>query len=119
MKFTAAYYLLLIYISVIIRPLVPVMTDAAEHFFQGAHHIATVHAKYGEHHVQITIANDEKQSKQTPGTLSQDETVQLHIPVNEYYFSFSVLDEMINYPRHFNAGVNSGYLSLHAPPPKC
>jgi hypothetical protein len=44
MKFAIAYYLLLIYSTVILKPLIPVAEDALFHCFAEAYHIASVHA---------------------------------------------------------------------------
>ena len=68
MKFAAAYYLLLIYSTVILKPLIPVAEDALMHCFGEAWHIATVHAAEGSNHVEKEIsasgANDDSSKNQ-------------------------------------------------------
>lgn len=60
MKFAVAYYLLLIYLTVMLQPLIPIAEDALFHCFAEAYHVATVHAKYGNNHLETALANDEK-----------------------------------------------------------
>ena len=57
MKFAIAYYLLLIYATVILKPLIPVVEDVLIHCFAEAYHVATVHAKYGNNHLEKELAN--------------------------------------------------------------
>jgi hypothetical protein len=68
MKFAIAYYLLLIYATVILKPLIPVAEDAIMHCFAEAYHIATVHAIEGKDHVEKEMAasgaNDDSSKNQ-------------------------------------------------------
>src|SRR6476619_1477623 len=56
MKFATAYYLLLIYATVMLKPLIPVAEDALFHCFAEAYHVATVHVLEGKDHVEKEMA---------------------------------------------------------------
>ncbi|HRI21944.1 MAG TPA: hypothetical protein PLA68_13375 [Panacibacter sp.] len=120
MKFTIAYYLMLLYITVIFKPLIPFISDAASHFFDDAIHIATVHAIYGDNHIEKELAasGSAEDNNKNQGTLKVQEPVPVHISeaaykydhtlniVDKHYYSLQVYDpELV-------------YLSTIAPPPK-
>ncbi len=59
MKYAVAYYLFLLYCTVLLRCAIPVACDALSHVFNEEEHIATIHAMYGYNHLQKEIAADE------------------------------------------------------------
>ncbi len=65
MKSTVAYYLMLLYLTVMIHPLLPIVADVWCHAFSEINHLATVHAKYGTHHLEISLSKsaDENNGK--------------------------------------------------------
>ena len=68
MKHPAAYYLFLLYCTLMVRCAMPVACDALSHLFNEEAHIATVHAVYGSHHLQTEVAgavSDDHTSKHT------------------------------------------------------
>ena len=56
MRFPSAYYLMLIYLTVMFKPFIPVVRDLYEHTFGEAIHLASVHAKYGSNHLDKALA---------------------------------------------------------------
>src|SRR4051812_12394578 len=56
MRYPGAYYLPLLYATFVFQPLFLVAEDILSHTFAGAIHIATVHAKYGNNHVEVELA---------------------------------------------------------------
>ena len=56
MKVPIAYYLLLLYVTVMFKPLIPIVSDAVSHTFAEAIHIATVHAIYGSNHLEKELS---------------------------------------------------------------
>ena len=52
MRYLAAYFLMLFYMVIMLKPLIPVICDAWSHIFAEAEHIATIHAKYGSNHLE-------------------------------------------------------------------
>ncbi len=84
MKFAAAYYLLLIYLTVILQPLIPIAEDELFHCFADAYHVATVHAKYGNNHVDIALANDTDDSNnKNQSAPKSGEQSTVHISIKE------------------------------------
>lgn len=82
MKFALAYYLVLIYATVILNPIIPVAEDAVMHCFAEAYHVATVHAKYGNNHLEVALANDAKDDdskNQTSTKYGEQSTVHISI----------------------------------------
>jgi hypothetical protein len=49
---------MLLYLTVLFRPLLPYMTDAWEHAFNEQEHLVSVHAKQGNRHVERELANE-------------------------------------------------------------
>ena len=77
MKSPAAYYLMLLYVMVIFKPLMPILQDVWSHDFKEAEHISVVHSKYCRNHQQKELAadNDENDHNRNHNVLkSQDET---------------------------------------------
>ena len=86
MKSVSAYYLLLLYISVLLRPLVPIATDWYAHQFNEIEHMILVHAVYGSHHVEVESGMNKPESDhdKTPGSRSDDQ-VSVHFSPEEGY----------------------------------
>jgi hypothetical protein len=86
---------MLLYLTVMFKPLLPLVGDFASHFFAEAYHEATVHAKYGAHHVDAEIANTgaENDNSKHQNTLKAQEPVPFHIIAQKinYTLSFSSL----------------------------
>ena len=120
MKFTIAYYLMLLYITVIFKPLIPYISDAASHFFDDAIHVATVHTIYGDNHVEIELAAsgsaDENNKNQT--TLKVQEPIPVHVSENEFEYCFTLNTIDKQYASLQLYDTNQIYLSTIAPPPK-
>jgi hypothetical protein len=99
MRFSIAYYLLLVYLSVMLKPLMPLVTDAWNHAFAEANHIATVHAKYGEHHLEKELASDEQNdNNKSQNTAKTTEPVPVHIAGEAYAQKLTVLTVPNHYP---------------------
>lgn len=120
MKFAVAYYLLLIYSTVILQPLIPVAEDALFHCFAEAYHIATVHAKYGNDHVEKEIAgtNDNNANNNNKNTLKDDNSVRMHIAIADQTQCACVITRKTLFfiqPESFSGKI---FLSVIIPPPK-
>lgn len=68
------------------KPLLPIINDAVSHIFKDAVHVATVHALYGENHVdyEIKAAASENDNDKNQNTLRSCEDISVHTPVKEY-----------------------------------
>ena len=65
-----------------LQPLIPIAEDAIEHCFAEAYHVATVHAKYGNNHVEIALADDAKDEDNSKNTATHQK------PVNKVQYIF-------------------------------
>ena len=81
MKFALAYYIILIYATVILKPLIPIDEYGIQHCFAEAYHIATVHAKYGNNHLEKELenANDNTDNISNKNILIDEDSASLHI----------------------------------------
>ena len=86
MKSDIAYYLLILYATVMFKPLIPIITDAWEHEFNEVQHLSLVHEKYGSHHVEKELAGNSHDDDhgQNPNTLKSEDQVPFHLGVGEY-----------------------------------
>ena len=119
MKFTIAYYLLLIYATVILNPIIPLAEDSVMHCFAEAYHVATVHAKYGNNHLEKQEAgtSDESNSN-TKNILKEDNNASVHIPVIEPAFNSHIRNvESLHFIQP-NTSLRKVFLSILMPPPK-
>ncbi len=95
MKFTAAYYLLLLYTIAIVRPVVPVISDFFSHTFYEAIHVGTVHAKLGSNHAHELMAKEtaENNGNKSEQAKNLQDFEQFHIGNNLHknIYSFVVL----------------------------
>ncbi len=120
MKFAAAYYLLLIYATVIAKPVIPVIEDSVFHCFAEAYHIATVHAKYGSNHLQKQIANtnDDNTNNTNKNTLKEDNSVTLHIASIQQIQSYPINKLKKLFFIQPQTALNKIFIHVIFPPPK-
>ncbi len=119
MKFSIAYYLLLLYVTVMLKPLIPMLSDAWSHCFAEAEHIATVHAKFGANHVEKQLADSEKDANgKSQDTTKTAEPVPVHFSYNTYLCITSVepIINAYNLPRLYKP--RSVFLSKQIRPPQ-
>ena len=82
LKSPTAYYLLLLYVVLVFKPALPVISNLVAHAFAGVAHVANVHAKYGSNHVQNEVgATTQKENKknQHQAELKQQFQVVCHV----------------------------------------
>lgn len=119
MKFAIAYYLLLIYLTVMLQPLIPIAEDALSHCFAEAYHVATIHAKYGNNHVEIALANDAKDDNSKNQTnIKAGEQTLLYLPVNEELLQNFIKDQPEKTFFYYPDKLCEIFISKHIPPPK-
>lgn len=120
MRQNIAYYLLLLYTTVMLKPLMPFVGDITSHFFAQAYHEATVHAKYGANHVDKEIADTgrENDTNKHQGTTRTEEPVPFHLSEKECQFAFSCNPASKSFDDFKGFYLPSILLSVQAPPPK-
>lgn len=113
--------MLLSYAVVLIKPVLPYVSDFINHAFFYAKHMATVHYENGQYHVHYQTAKDAREEKQDKSNLpssKKDNTSTEHILTNTNQTDFSLT--IINAQYHTSAtqAVVSGILNVHYPPPR-
>ena len=63
MKSPIAYYLMLLYVTAMLKPLLPIADDWWSHEFNEIEHISLIHAKYRNHHLQKEVADTTSDSE--------------------------------------------------------
>jgi hypothetical protein len=119
MRYPGAYYLLLLYATLVLQPLLVVTQDFLSHTFEDAIHIATVHAKYGNNHVEIELAqtNSDDNGKNHDSPKSEEQ-IPAHVFPNPFDHCFNsnlVIDQFV--PLKPNK-LPSVFISKQIPPPK-
>ena len=120
MRFPIAYYLMLLYLTVMFKPLVPLISDAISHTFEDAIHIATVHAVYGDNHVEIELAgtgSDNDASKNQNTTKAQD-PIPVHVSEETAAYDFTLTEADKYYPSLLLYNLMGIFISKDAPPPR-
>lgn len=118
MKFALAYYLLIIYSTVILKSLIPIAEDALFHCFAEAYHVATVHAKYGNNHVEAALANDAKDDTNKNQTSSKSAETLVHIATAAFliFVSIKIITTKVFYRK--NNKLSLIFIHKNIPPPK-
>ena len=118
MKFAAAYYLLLIYATVIAKPIIPVAEDMLLHYFAETHHITTVHAAEGKDHVDKEMAasgKDDVASKNQKADKAEESIHEIAIDI-----TFNCLNPhaSINRTVFTKKLLSTIYIDFISPPPR-
>ena len=118
MKSTIAYYLLLLYLTVMIHPILPIVCDAWSHAFSEINHLAIVHAKYGSHHVEMALAKsiDNNNSKnKNSNKINLSDTDHILIWTENRYSGHQLIN---SFPLFDKNNLPAIFLLKHTPPPK-
>jgi hypothetical protein len=118
MRKTIAYYLLLIYLSAIISPTMPLLVDVVAHNFNQAVHISTIHMVYGKNHVDSEIAVEAAKNKNDnhESSIKSQTPITLHLLQRNVQFSF----ESISYNAYstlFQVNKLPFWFPVHTTPP--
>ena len=82
---------MLLYITVMFKPLIPIFNDFWSHEFDEIEHISTVHAKYGSHHLQKEVADTNADNNQKgTNSLKAEDQVSFHETVKPYKLDFTI-----------------------------
>ena len=119
MRFPLAYYLLLVYLTVIFKPLLPIVSDAYAHIFEEAIHLATVHAKYGNNHLNKDLAHDSDTSNASQKNTNFNENWTVHLDTCEKVYRFEMPSFAVSYGSLLFKELPDIYLIKFVPPPDC
>ncbi len=118
MKFNTAYYLLLLYIFAICKPVLPLLQDELAHLFWKAEHMATVHQHYGNHHTSHEIAAaHEEENDNEPAQRKTSEPVSIHLSCQLIYILTLPITNECRYSLA-DYHVSTVHVDKHYPPPK-
>ncbi len=110
---------MLLYITVMFKPLIPIFNDFWSHEFNEIEHISIVHAKYGSHHLQKEVADTNSDNNQKgQNSLKAEDQVPFHVSAKEYKFDFkiSLVDKKFLVFKFQK--LISVFISKEGPPPK-
>jgi hypothetical protein len=119
LKSPAAYYLLLIYLFALCKPVMPLLQDAIAHTFFEHQHLVTVHKDGGSTHVMKEVGN--LAHSDTPinsDTLKLYDDVPLHLAVSlqlDLHLSHQLLVHSSHSPDYFFPVVS---LAIQLLPPR-
>ena len=120
MRYIAAYYLVLVYVTVMLKPLIPIVSDAMSHALNGAIHVSTVHAKYGSNHLDEELADtaSDNTNSKNQNTVKSEEPLPVHISTKECKYDFNVNTSDKQYFDFKSHKLLSVFILKHGPPPK-
>jgi hypothetical protein len=119
LKFTIAYYLLLLYVTIILKPLLPILSDVYSHTFAEVIHITTVHAKYGSNHLAYDLAkadSDDNSKDQT--TPKSDDPFPFHVFADYSDMNLIIKKDTASYCLFKQYTLPSVCILKHTPPPR-
>ena len=109
---------MLLYCTVMLKPLLPLINDAWSHSFAEASHIMTVHAKYGSNHLSKELAKGSDASNKNQNTLTSQEQVFVHLLTGETKYTFTLNFLNKNYNPYNPSSFPSIFIFKEGPPPK-
>ena len=119
LKSATVYYLLLLYLTVLFRPLIPIMEDAWSHTFNMAEHLSTVHAHQSKNYLHAALANcaADLEGGKHQKSIQSESQITLHIYTP--FFSITYYLNLIKKPiHHFSYILFHLPIFLCKPPPK-
>ncbi len=108
---------MLLYVSVMFKPLIPIISDALSHTFAEAIHIATVHAKYGNNHLEKELADTNADNKDQ-NTAKSEEAFPVHVSTDNYDYRFYLNKIDRSYSDLKLNHLPAVFISMPVPPPK-
>jgi len=120
MRAPIAYYMILLYFTVMFKPLLPIVRDLISHTFAEAIHVATVHAMYGNNHLQKELAqtDDSNSNNKHQGPNNDLDVAQVHISAAEFIFQLFASTTGIHFQTSGLSRLENRFLVQDAPPPK-
>lgn len=109
---------MLLYMIVMLKPLLPIVTDWYEHEFNPIQHEVQVHMVYGSQHLGKDLAKSNSEDKHNQTTTKDSDPIAVHIPAQ----GVSVAAQLPSKKPPFATticDVSTVYFDTHSPPPKC
>ena len=120
MKYPGAYYLLLLYATFVLQPMILVAEDLLSHIFADATHTATVHEKYGNDHVETELAqtSSNNDSGQNHDSQKSEERTAAHIFTDLFLHQFNLYPFIQQFESLKPDKLSSAFISKQTPPPQ-
>lgn len=119
MKSPSAYYLLLLYTTLMIQPLIPIIMDEWSHQFNEMEHITRVHMRYGSNHLEKEIFETENDNKNKESGASKSENqLPFHLFYGKKILNLSLEFVTIHYNKFLLQKLPVLFLPVNLPPPK-
>lgn len=120
MRYLSAYYLLLFYLTILIRPIVPILENFLDHEFSETIHVSTIHARFGSNHLEVQLAAKSSENRQDKenNTLGYEMYNSLYTFKKESFFSFSIYQTINNFPLLKCQSIDLIFLAVKKHPPK-
>ena len=111
---------MLLYITVMLKPLIPIVSDWYSHEFNEIEHLTKVHAVYGSHHLQKELfeTGSENSKTKTPNSLGAEDQVSFHISPEQNKSTPAVREVTIQFATFKRNTFPSVLISRQGPPPK-
>ena len=122
MKKGLLYLVIFSYATIMLKPVLPFITDVIAHTFWYSHHMATVHFENGRYHVHTESMEAAK--KEAPiNPINNNNTANTTPSPNEHMFAvvtydFSVPPTVQHHFLHLSTAVTTTVLTGDFPPPK-
>ena len=119
MKKALSYLLLFSYMVILVKPVLPYVSDFLAHAFWKYEHIATVHKEFGKTHIHFELQNTAKENKadkNNTNTASETQTTPHISTIAVYDFTIPVVT--INYFPSNKLYPSSIAIAGNYPPPK-
>ena len=121
MRSPVAYYLLLLYLAVICKPIVPLIQDIVAHTFFKYEHLRTVHQHGGKNHVDVELSNTAKEDAAGNGSdkLKSPDEVSVHFPV-KYEAPLAVIHPQVLIHTYYDplSNLPLACMAIQVPPPR-
>ncbi len=111
---------MLLYITVMIKPLIPIIGNLWSHEFNEIEHISSIHAKYGSHHLQRELAESsaDNEKGKDQNSLKYENQYPVHLIAAEYHCTSTVYKIDIKYLAFLLNKLTSEFIFNQTPPPK-
>lgn len=111
--------LLLVYVTGLVKPLMPIVQDMLAHTFYKMEHMATVHYENGKYHVHTELQQEAQKSEpQKKSTAGDSETLSLHVKSEDTLFEL-YLQQLSQVTSPYIDGHADVILSMPLLPPRC
>lgn len=118
MKKALLYLLLFSYSSIVLKPILPAVTDSFAHIFWYSEHLATVHYEHGKYHVHLENINAaRKGAPDKHHSLRTDEPVSVHLQTLEIC-NLTACASAANTFLTASSPLADSFPDCHYPPPR-